>query len=60
MSLIDHIKKAVKGFSEAELADFRAWFAEFDHSRWDEQLERDARLGKLDRLGDEALSEREA
>lgn len=60
MSGIDHIVKAVEGLSEAELAEFRAWFAEFDHARWDMQLERDARLGKLDRLGDEALSEHEA
>ena len=60
MSAIDHIKQAVQGLSEAELAEFRAWFAEFDHAQWDEKLASDARHGKLDGLADEALSEHEA
>jgi len=33
-----------------ELAEFRAWFAEYDWGIWDQQLDRDANIGKLDRL----------
>lgn len=60
MSTIDNIEKAVQGLSEAELAEFRAWFAEFDHANWDEKLANDARHGKLDTLADEALKDHDA
>lgn len=38
-----------------ELAEFRAWFAEYDWEVWDQQLEGDMKNGKLDHLADEAL-----
>jgi hypothetical protein len=60
MTSIDQIEKAVQGLSEQELAEFRAWFAEFDHARWDQKLENDAREGKLDALADEALGDHDA
>jgi hypothetical protein len=41
----------------AELAEFREWFLRFDGDRWDEQLERDAKSGKLDSLAQAALRE---
>jgi len=37
-----------------ELAQFRAWFLEFDWAAWDRQLEADIQAGKLDRLAQEA------
>jgi hypothetical protein len=54
---IDEIEKAITELSPEELADFREWFEEFDAQVWDEQFERDARSGKLDKLADEAKSD---
>jgi hypothetical protein len=39
------------------LAQFRAWFEEFEAARFDEEVERDAAAGKLDSLADEAVRE---
>ena len=53
MSRIEDIEQQVEAFSAEELAQFRAWFLEFDWAAWDRQLERDVRAGKLDALADE-------
>jgi hypothetical protein len=55
MSTIEEIERAVRELSPAELARFRAWFAEFDASVWDRQLEADVAAGRLDVLAEEAL-----
>ncbi len=55
MSKIEDIEKAVAALSPTELAAFRAWFDEFDAERFDEKIEHDAKVGKLDRLAEEAL-----
>ena len=60
MTTIDQIERAVQGLSEAELAEFRAWFADYDHAQWDEKLAEDVRSGKLDQLANEALSDHDA
>lgn len=60
MSRVERIEHDVEGLSERELAEFRAWFAEFDWAVWDAQLERDVAAGKLDALADEALREHAA
>jgi len=39
------------------LAEFRAWFAEYDAELWDFQIERDVAAGRLDRLAEEALED---
>lgn len=57
MTKIEDIEKAVAELPASELAQFRAWFEEFDSARFDEKIERDAKAGKLDRLADEALTE---
>lgn len=51
------IETAVAQLSPAQLADFRAWFAEFEARRWDQQLEADVAAGRLDALADEALQD---
>ncbi len=51
------IETAVAQLSPAQLADFRAWFAEFEAQWWDQQLEADVEAGRLDALADEALQE---
>lgn len=60
MTRIEDIEKAVEQLSPEELARFRAWFEEFDARLFDEQIERDAKAGKLDKLIAEARANHEA
>jgi hypothetical protein len=57
MGSVNEIEQAVRLLSEAELAMFRAWFAEFDAEAWDRRIEADVRAGRLDALADEALED---
>lgn len=61
MITIKEIEKAVTELSPEQLAEFRAWYEEFDAALWDRQLEVDETSGKLDRCGKGGcrLSERE-
>ncbi len=54
---IEAIEMAIQKLPPSDLAEFRRWFAEFDSSNWDAQIEADAAAGKLDALADEALAE---
>lgn len=51
---VKEIEEAISQLSPEELAQFADWFAEFRAAAWDEQLEADARAGKLDELVREA------
>lgn len=42
MSEIEQLEQKIQNLPEAELAKFREWFAEFDATVWDRQIERDA------------------
>ena len=57
MSTIEEIGDAVRRLSPTELAQFRAWFAEFDVAAWDRQIEQDVAAGRLDALADGALDD---
>ena len=57
MSTIQEIERAVTKLSSDDLASFRDWFAEFEARIWDEQFEKDANSGKLDKLANEAISD---
>ncbi len=54
---VQELEKAVAKLSPEELAEFRAWFHEFDLDAWDQQIARDAAAGKLDKLADQALAD---
>ena len=54
MSKVQQLELAVKELSPGELAEFRAWYAEFEQDMWDEQLEADINAGKLNWLAKEA------
>ena len=56
MTRLEQIERDVSKLSEAELAEFRQGFAEFDAAAWDSKLEADIAGGKLDRFADEALA----
>jgi hypothetical protein len=57
MSGVNEIEEAILRPAPAELDTFRAWFAEFDASAWDRQMEDDAAAGRLDAFADEALED---
>lgn len=50
MTKIEALEKKIQELSPEELADFRAWFLEYDAAAWDEQIASDAKSGKLDAL----------
>ena len=60
MSDIEQIEQSIQGLSPEDLAEFRAWFIEFDARVWDKQIEDDQRAGKLDKLVAEGRAEYKA
>jgi hypothetical protein len=54
---IEDIEKAVAKLPPDQLAQFRAWFEEFDAARFDQKIERDANAGKLDRLAEQVIGD---
>ena len=60
MSRIEQIEGEVKSLSPDELKVFRDWFARFDAEVWDDQIEADAKNGKLKSLADRALRDHES
>jgi hypothetical protein len=60
MRRVARLELEIESLSPEELAEFRAWFLEFDSGRWNAQLESDVPEGRLDQLADEALREHQA
>lgn len=57
MSRVEGIEGQVRQLTAEELRAFRSWFVEFDADAWDQQIEADARSGKLDGLAERALKD---
>ncbi len=57
MNTVKLIEDAVEALPPAELAEFRRWFANFDHAGWDKQIDADLAAGKLSALAAEALED---
>lgn len=60
MDKIEKIEQEVQALSPEELAQFRAWFLEYDWAAWDRQIERDVQAGRLDDLAAKALRDHAA
>ncbi len=60
MGKVEKIEQDVQALSPDELAEFRAWFLEYDWAAWDRQLERDVQNGRLDDLAERALRDHAA
>ena len=60
MGKIENIERQIEGLSPDELAQFRAWFLEFDWAAWDRTLLADVRAGKLDKLAEQAVRDHAA
>jgi hypothetical protein len=56
MTIIE-LEQAVTQLSEKDFARFREWIEEYEARRWDEQIERDAKSGKLDKIAEQALND---
>ena len=54
---IEELEKAVAGLPPDQFAEFRNWFERLDAARFDQKIERDARAGKLNELGDQAIDD---
>jgi hypothetical protein len=59
MTKLEALEKVVTALSPEELAEFRAWLAEYEWQLWDDELEHDVAAGKLDDLVAEALADAE-
>ncbi len=57
MITVQEIERAIISLSPKKLAEFRAWFEEFDATAWDEQFEADVVSGKLDAIAEEAIKD---
>lgn len=60
MSEVEKLEERIAKLAPRDLAQFRAWFLEFDARVWDQQIEADAKAGKLDHLIGEALADYKA
>ena len=57
MTTIEDLEKAVAELPPDQLQQFRVRFAQFEAARFDQEIERDADAGKLDRLAEQALAD---
>ena len=48
------IKDAISSLSHEQLREFRSWYERFDAKTWDEQIEQDAKNGRLNAIADAA------
>lgn len=60
MSKLEQIEKSVAELSPEELKAFAAWFEALQADMWDRQIEADAKLGRLDKLAEQALADHRA
>ena len=57
---VETIEERIAELDSVSFAKLRDWFIEFDHARWDKQIEADSNNGKLDFLINAALAEHQA
>ena len=60
MVKIDEISKAVEQLDGEDLRKFQVWYDEFLELRFDQEIERDAREGKIDKLLEKAREDLKA
>ena len=57
MTTVQLLERKVQKLDRSSLAVFRSWFRKYDSELWDEQIEKDARSGKLEKFAKQALAE---
>jgi hypothetical protein len=54
---ITEIEQAIIQLPPQDFKQLRDWFEELEAQKWDEQIERDAKSGKLDKIAEQALKD---
>jgi len=57
MTTVQEIEKAISQLPDDDLFFLKNWFDEFEAKKRDEQIEKDALSGKLDKLANEAIAD---
>ena len=57
---LEELEQSVAALPKEKLARFREWFHQYENELWDQQIEQDAKAGRLDSLADDALKEHQA
>jgi len=57
MTRVEQIEKQIEQLTRQELVSFREWFSNYDADQWDQQIEKDVRAGKLNKIAEDALKE---
>ncbi|MFB6230632.1 MAG: hypothetical protein ABEL04_05690 [Salinibacter sp.] len=57
---VEELEQAVSKLPPEKLAEFSEWFREYRADVWDEQIERDAKDGRLDEKIEKAKEDYEA
>jgi len=57
MNKVRDIQSAIKNLSKEDKVALREWFERLDAEEWDKQFEEDAKSGKLDDLGNQAIAD---
>ncbi len=56
MTRLEKLEREIQRLDPEARAILRDWFRKYDAEAWDQQIEQDVRVGKLDRLAEEALA----
>lgn len=54
---VTELEESVQKLSHDEFIEFKRWFSDYEAAKWDEELERDAVNGKLDRMAASARAD---
>ncbi|MFM6044139.1 MAG: hypothetical protein ACKPCC_16305 [Dolichospermum sp.] len=60
MLTLKQLETAILQLSPNDFNQLLEWFFDLDYQRWDEQLEDDIAVGKLDTLAEEAMADFES
>jgi hypothetical protein len=60
MTKLQMLEEEIKKLSPEEMAQLRDWLLGLDAAQWDQEVERDAGSGKLDRLFEKSLADHRA
>lgn len=55
MTKVEKLEKEIRKLDRAELMAFRDWFHDFVSEKWDHQIEKDIRSGRLDKLAEKSI-----
>ena len=54
---LEDIESQIKGLSSDKLKKFREWYLNFDAKLWDDKIEKDIGLSKLDGIAQAAIAD---